>query len=181
MMKSTTSAASSTTDTIVNIPTKGTKMTLAFNLRKKLLNNDLSLTRSDVAKQDMSFMDEKLKRLKKQMKGHPGRNRDWDPELRTKQLAQVEDVEVNPSTSRQVRRQVERLMKKFAKTHKFGKKMVLDYNSRVHRNEDPKTHKITHIVVPINRPSLTHVNTSRYVPHHGMNVRYASNGQRAAV
>jgi hypothetical protein len=159
-------------------------MTLAFNLRN-MLDKDghlqMQITRDDVAKQDMSFMDKKLKRLKKMLKGHLGRNTDWDPELRTKQLAQVDDVTVDPNTSRQVRRQVERLMKKFAKTHKFGKKMVLDYNHRVHRNEDPKTGMITHRIVPINRITLTQVNTSRYVPHQGKNIRYSSNGQRAAV
>ena len=147
----------------------------ALNPRKKLLNDDHVVT------QDMTFQDEKLKRLKKMMNKHPGKNTDWDPELRTKQLAQVEDTQVSPTISRQVRRQVERLKKKLAKTHKFGKKMVLDYYHRVQRVKDPKTGLITHRIVQINRITLTQVNTSRYVPHMGANIRYMLNGRRVAV
>lgn len=154
---------------------------IALNLRKLLKEGDVRITKGDIAPQDMTFQDEKLKRLKKMMKKHPSKNTDWDPELRTKQLAQVDDVLVDPRTSRQVRRQVERLKKKFAKTHKFGKKMVLDYDSRVQRVENEKTGAISHRIVQINRPSLTLVNTSRYVPHQGKNIRYMLNGRRVAV
>jgi hypothetical protein len=158
-------------------------MTLALNLAKTLRDRngfEPLITKADIAPQDMSFQDAKLERLKKMMRKHPGKNPDWDPEIRTHQLAQVEDVRIDPTTSRQVRRQVKRLMKKALRTHKFGKK-VLDYNSRVHRAVNKDTGLISHHIVPINRPSLTHVDTSRYVPHQGKGIRYASNFQRATV
>lgn len=154
---------------------------LALNLAQKLKAGDLHITKADITPQDMTFQDEKLDRLKKQMKDHKGLNKTWDPEIKTKQFAEVDDVRIDPNTSRQVRRQIERLIKKAGRTHKFGKKMIVDYNHRVQLIEDPKTRLVKYALTPINRPCLTQVNTSRYVPHAGLGVRYTPNFGRSTL
>ena len=71
---------------------------LALNLRSVLQYNGMAgITKEDILPQDMSFQDEKLKRLNKMMKKHPGRNRDWDPEIKHVNLAVVEDIKLDPT------------------------------------------------------------------------------------
>lgn len=127
---------------------------------------ELPITRSNVQPQDLSYLDKRLDNAKKMMRRHHGKNTDWDPESKSMQLAEVDHPEFDPKTSRQVRRQIERRTKKFARTHKFGKKLV-KYGQRVAAHVDPTTKLIKHTIVDTNMVVLTHVSTTRYKGHIG--------------
>lgn len=143
---------------------------LALNLQEVLFNmgHGHGITKDDIVKQDMSYLDGRLDRIKKMMRKHPGKNSDWDPESKSMQLAEVDHPEFDPATSRQVRRQIERRTKKFSKTHTFGRK-TLTYGQRVEKYEDPDTKLIKHKIVDVNMKVLTHVSTTRYIGHIGKN------------
>lgn len=139
--------------------------TTAFKLNSP---RDLPITRESVKAQDLSYLDGRLTALKKRMKGHPGKNRDWDSESKSIQLAEVDHPEFDPTTSRQVRRQIERRTKKFSRTHKFGKGIV-KYGQRVQRSIVEATGTIVHKIVDTDMIVLTHVSTTRYTGHIGKN------------
>lgn len=148
---------------------------IALNLRKVFdvnMSYGVGIMKEDIAPQDLSFMDAKLERLNKIMKGHPLRNRDWDPEQKTIMLAHDTPPTLDPKTSRQVRRQVERLLTKSLHGHfdKNARKdpktglQIVEYHERIVRMENPETKLISHGKAEINRPTVTRVYTGRYVP-----------------
>ena len=140
---------------------------LAYNLFQKMQDwyrGGPLIMREDVAPQDMSFQDAKLERLNKMMKNHPLRNRDWEPEHKTLALVQDSDVELDTTLSRQVRRQVERMDAKAKRTHfDAHSKEPMSSNERVVKEVHPETEMVTYSINYINRPTLTLVNTGRYI------------------
>lgn len=161
---------------------------LALNLAASFrrMNRFEPITKADIAPQDLSYFDDKLTKVKKMMKKHPGKNRDWDPEAKTIELAQIPDIKLTKGISRQVDRQIERMNAKASKKHK-GPQVVslsfpeMGYNERIIKIKNPETGMIKYGVVAIKRPTVTHVNTSRYKPHIGQGVRYSPNFKRSAV
>ena len=117
----------------------------------------------NIPPQDLSYFEERQKVMKKRMRKHPLRNPDWDPEAKTISLTEFEHDELDPTTSRQVRRQHARLVKKAMRTH-FDKnsKEPVRSNQRVVRFQDEETGLMKHSVEMINFIPLTHVYTGRY-------------------
>ena len=120
-------------------------MTLALNLKAMVQQGDVLIMRENVARQDTTYFAERQKALKERMKDHPGKARDWDPDSKHVQYAVIPGHNIDPSTSRQVRRQLERLA---AKSWKVDRRKG------------------------ITRTTVTRVITSRYKPHQGQGVRY---------